>query len=202
MWKGQCRETTFLSYASASLFVEIWGNRKSWFIFFKRIHFWLCRYHVQRTAYLQTPQQLGTFVSHRDKFGPGSQHLTLPRRSLHVQPVQLRKKSAGSCGVLFGRWLGLQLWKDTSGIDPNWQFLPGKTLSISDPAMLFFAAMPSSAYSSAWCSTIRATGIRAVVSWSTRWGQKICGRVWSSNNGFDIACWCVLMCLAASGFSC
>ena len=70
---------------------------------------------ILRTAYLQTPQQRKTllFRISRAKFGR-SQHLTLPRRSLHVQRVQHRKKSAGSCGVFFGCiWLCLKVSKDT-----------------------------------------------------------------------------------------
>ena len=107
MWTMLCF-TTFLSYTYMHLVLRIWWNMgESWSIYFWAFGDTLLTNaditDILRTAYLQTPQQRARhfcFASSRAKFGPGS-HLTLPRRSLHVQRVQHRKKSAGSCGVFF-----------------------------------------------------------------------------------------------------
>ena len=136
------------------LVLRIWWNMgESWSIYFWEYTLDQCRYHrYPKNCVSSDPSTASSallFRISRAKFGPGS-HLTLPRRSLHVQRVQHRKKSAGSCGVLFGCiWLCLKVssgisW-DRPKMDKNGQFFPGKPM-ISDPAMLFFAAKPSLAY--------------------------------------------------------
>ena len=84
---------------------------------------WICSYLWQWWTL-----NIATCIIWRAKFVPGSQHLTLPQRSLHVQRVQHRKKSAGSCGVLFDvfRWhlaVSQSIKWDTvgyHGIDQKW----------------------------------------------------------------------------------
>ena len=65
---------------------------------------WVCSYLWQWWTL-----NIATCIIWRAKFVPGSQHLTLPQRSLHVQRVQHRKKSAGSCRVYHLKY-SIELW--------------------------------------------------------------------------------------------